>query len=302
MLKRLLKMLLLLCLIFSSSRILSQEHLSVKSAEDSLKIISLRLGQTHNDSVRRVLNKQFSLLLGATLLRSQSFTYPFDSLRSLGKLTAPDKKFRLYLWNIRMNDGHFTNYGFIQQPGISSAVITLLTDHSDSIDDPDNQLLSPGNWFGAMYYKIIPVITSDSAVFYTLLGWQGNNSRITQKVIEILSFTSDNKIQFGAPVFSKYHENGNMRVIFRYSAEASMILKLEDRKEVILRYLGLREGNTIEATEKPMMIIGDHLMPLDPQLEGFYEHYVPDSEACDGFIMVNGKWEFVTGIDARNTR
>jgi hypothetical protein len=283
MLKPLLKSLLLLSLVLSFPRLHSQVLTDFNAAEDSLKIISFKLGQCNNDSTRIVLNGKFSRLLRATLLQGPSFTYPFDSLRALGKLTSPDQKFRFYLWNIRSNTGQYTSYGFIQQPGESSPVVTPLTDRSDSITDPENQLLSPENWFGAMYYKIIPVISTDSSVFYTLLGWDGNNSRITQKVIEILSFTNDNKIQFGAPVFIKNHEDAKMRVIFRYSAEASMILKLDLRKEAT-------------------MIICDHLVPLDPQVEGFYEHYVPDSEASDGFLLQKGKWKFVTGIDARNSR
>ena len=34
-------------------------------------------------------------------------------------------------------------------------------------------MLSENSWFGALYYKIIPVVKNKT--YYTLLGWDGND-------------------------------------------------------------------------------------------------------------------------------
>jgi len=48
------------------------------------------------------------------------------------------------------------------------------------------------------------------------------------------------------------------------------------------------------------MIVFDHLLPLDPQLEGQYKFYVPSSETAEGFIYENFSWKYVPEFDALN--
>jgi hypothetical protein len=48
------------------------------------------------------------------------------------------------------------------------------------------------------------------------------------------------------------------------------------------------------------MIIYDRLRPMDENLSGQFEYYVPETNIFDGFVFNNGKWVFIKDIDARN--
>ena len=263
-------------LVLKETLLSAQDLNEIKRHEDSLKIIVQVISATQDDSLKLLLNKKFSVLLDSTLTNLLSFEYPFDSLKSLGKLTSPDKRFRMYLWALHMNDGSYHNFGFIQQPKPFRPEIIALSDRSDSIENPEIMILQPDNWYGALYYKIIPVKTA-SGTYYTLLGWFGNNSVVTQKIIDVLSFNSDGLAIFGARVFNHYAQGENTRIIFRYSAQTSMMLKYDKQ-----------------------MIVFDRLIPLDAQLEGLYQHYVPESDVYDGLNLEYGKWNFVKGIKGLN--
>ncbi len=290
---------LLVCIVLQD--IAGQSTTNLKNAEDSLKLILRRLGAAVGDSEKMACNDKFRLLLEETLHQEHTFSYPFDSLTKLGKLTSPDKKFRLYQWNLRMADGRYIFYGFIQQAEAqNSKSLTPLTDFSDSIADPELRILGSGNWFGALYYKIIPVESEGKKTIYTLLGWDGNNSSVTQKVIEILSFSDEGDIIFGAPVFKDYKNGLNTRVIFRYSAESSMILKLDDQQVTSSKKWNPEKRKFITETHRASVIICDRLIPLDPQLEGLYQHYIPASDVYDCFLFNKGKWLFIKEVDARN--
>ena len=51
---------------------------------------------------------------------------------------------------------------------------------------------------------------------------------------------------------------------------------------------------------RQMMIVCDRIVPMDPQMTGRYEYYVPASDVMDGFVYSDGCWSRVTGVDARN--
>jgi hypothetical protein len=49
-----------------------------------------------------------------------------------------------------------------------------------------------------------------------------------------------------------------------------------------------------------MMIVLDRIVPMDPQMEGRYEYYIPSSDVMDGYVFSGDCWKRVEGIDARN--
>ena len=48
------------------------------------------------------------------------------------------------------------------------------------------------------------------------------------------------------------------------------------------------------------MIVFDHIVPIDPNLEGIYQFYIPEVSTYNAFIFINGKWRFFSNDDARN--
>jgi hypothetical protein len=258
--------------------------------EDSLARLSREIRNSQSDSVRLSLTHNFSKTLKYTIGLPGSFSYPFDSLRNLSKLVSPDKKFRIYNWNLPMTDGSNRYFCFIQVPGKKNeAALTYeLANHSDSIKDPEFAILGSNNWFGALYYRIIPV-EQGNKTFYTLLGWDGFSPTVNRKLIEILSFDQKGFPKFGAKVFRDYLKGPRTRIIFRFSATASMLLRPDEQL--------VKSGQT---TKKTRMIMCDRLVPLDPRLEGQTDFYVPASDIFDGFVLVNGYWKFIRNIEGRN--
>jgi len=259
-------------------------------AEDSLKILAPKILFSKDDFVKYNANERFMILLESTLLSEKSFNYPFDSLKTISKLTSSDNKFRIFNWNLPKSDGTYEYFGYIQvwNSRLKKYDVLKLEDKSDEIQSPDTKTLDNLNWYGALYYKLIET-KYHGKIFYTLLGWDGNNIESCKKIIEVVSFNSKNKAVFGASIFKMDKKDKKIykRIIFEYSASASMSLKYEKQ---------FRSNGK----DKTRMIIFDRLSPQDPALTGSYQFYVPETNIFDGFIFKNGKWNLIKDVDARN--
>jgi len=51
---------------------------------------------------------------------------------------------------------------------------------------------------------------------------------------------------------------------------------------------------------KKDMIVFDRISPLNPNLKGQYQFYMPETNIFDGFVFTKGKWQYVKDVDARN--
>ena len=139
-----------------------------------------------------------------------------------------------------------------------------LNDYSPMLQHPEDSVTSNVKWYGAQYYKIIPVYSPK--LYYVLLGWKGNNEKSTKKVIDVLSMVND-KPQFGLPIFEEHGKTLD-RVVFEYTRQASMLLKYEPDQN---------------------LIVFDHLSPPDAKHKSNQDTYGPDL-SYDGFKLKNGKW------------
>lgn len=276
MTQKILSIFILVYSLFPTFSLQSQGLPEVKQAERDLCNILNKVKESEFDSIRSELNSRFSFLLEKTIHLPESDSYPFDSIKSLVKLTSPDNKFRLYQWNIPTTHGNFRYFTLIKIFNPISPKIISLTDFHDSIPYPDSAHLDQKHWYGALYYKIIPC-NSDGVPYYTVLGWAGQNTLITQKVIDVIYFDSLGIIKFGLPVFPDYKKGLNTRIVFRYSATTSMTLKVQKN-----------------------IILFDRLVPLDPQLENQFQFFVPSGEVADSFVYENHHWHFIPGIEAKN--
>ena len=192
-------------ILFISIPVSSQTEKDIRHAEDSLMMIAAGIRNAGNDSARLAINKQFEETLYRILIQYDTFGYPFDSLKTLAKLTFPDRKFRIYNWNLPLGNGTNAYFCFIQMnpKGKGKQAVYKLADLSDSISQPETALLDIHSWFGALYYSVIITYTGNKTV-YTLLGWDGVNSRLSQKIIEVLSFDKKETPRFGARIFRNF--------------------------------------------------------------------------------------------------
>jgi len=281
----------------------AQGKYDISLAEDSLKLLSDKIQNAENDSIRYILNYRFEQTFYRSLLNQGSFDYPFDSLKTIAKITSPDKKFRIYNWNLPKGDGTNIYFGFIQlTPKVNKDhFVFRLSDCSDSIPEPESASLDYRSWFGCLYYKII-LTSFNNQKYYTLLAWDGINPQLSQKMIEVLWFDSVNQPHFGARIFKKSGNDQSCRIFFKYSSTSSMLLTYDDQYITQNKKWNPAKRKFESKTEKISMIVCDELIPLDPQLEGQFEFYVPSSEVFDGFIFNEGCWYFHKDIDVRNER
>jgi hypothetical protein len=123
-----------------------------------------------------------------TLIRSlqvkHSFHYPFDSLRGVSHLYAPDSTFRIFSWQLDFQD----SYAYARQRGAiqfrttdGSLKLIPLKDYSEFADNPIDSTRSRNTWIGAVYYNIVQT-AHEGKNYYTLFGFDGNSYRTEQKV------------------------------------------------------------------------------------------------------------------------
>jgi hypothetical protein len=232
-----------------------------------------QIRQAKDDAQKITYNDSVVILFRTILPEEGSFLYPFSSLRYTGKLYAPDSTFRIINWNLPLTDGTYRYFGFICRP---DGQVTELHDRSREIPHPQDTLLSPEHWYGALYYRILKNRWRNKT-WYTLLGIVLHNSLITRKVIDVLSFDKKGRIQFGAPVFNM-GDSVLTRVVFAFNAQVAMLLHYD---------------------EEMKMIVFDHLSPAQPEYKGMYQFYGPDS-SYDGFFFYKGKWYLREDLDVRN--
>lgn len=186
--------------------------------QDSLLNLGQKIFATTSEMEKLESNFSFVRTLVSSLKEPNSYYYSFDQLKMISVVNAPDDKFRIFSWNVPLQDGSYLYYGAIQLRSGNLKLIPLL-DKTFEIKDVDKDVVDNNNWYGAQYYEIIPFQNNK----YILLGWKGHRADFTQKVIDVLNFDSDDKISFGQAVFSD--KPTLVRKIFSYNRQATMILQ-----------------------------------------------------------------------------
>jgi len=259
---------------------------SVFAAEDSLlvnlevKLVGLldNLRAAQSDNEKEIANAAFKESMQLALKQKEAFIYPFSNLKSVGFIDSPDKLLRIVNWNVEQDDNTHKYYCFLMRydERKKEVIISELIDNSSFMPAPQKEdVLEADQWYGALYYKIIP-IEKGSKTLYTILGWDGATSASNFKLIDVLYFTGS-QAKLGSPIF-KMKGSTDKRVFFEHSEKTTMSLRYEEQYN---------------------RIIFDHLSPESPGLEGFYSFYVPDL-SLDAFILEGNKWIFkedVIGIN-----
>lgn len=292
-------LLLLLSLFIPATPSHGQNKLTIIELERKLANYFVQLEQSRVDSTRFRINDTILMVTEQALTMPEAIDYPFDSLKKVAKIGSDDKKFRIIHWNIQQQNGIHRYFGFLQFNVNGQTETQRLHDRSDTPEGSDSLILSTGNWFGALYYRVISGQTASGFPMYTLLGWSGEDFDITSKVIEILTF-ENNVPRFGLPVFMLPDSWPRSRIIFRYSAGETMVLKYEEQVVKSSKTWNPKKRAFEEKTQRDHVIVFDHLVPIDPVMEGQPKYSIPAGDDYDGFIMSNGRWNFLRGIESRN--
>ena len=245
----------------------------IKTGEDTLALLAYAVV---NDSVEKERFAACRALIPAlvrTLKVENSFRYQFDRLKSVSILAPPDSSFRVFTWQLFVNDSTYRYYGAIQMNSGELKLFPFIDRSFEFEDRPVSEQLAPDRWYGALYYNIRQFDTKEGRK-YLLFGFDAYEFFNKRKVIEVLSFDKNGKPVFGAPVFDRTDAKvAEHRLLLEYSAEASVRVNWDEQYQ---------------------MVLFDHLITVpSPFGRGFTN--VPDG-SYDGLRFEKGRWKYIDKV------
>jgi hypothetical protein len=259
---------------------LAAQPSDLPSVERQLKVWAAEMLDHPSLEVKKQRNREFSRLLIETLKRPESYTYPFDSLTTISRLSPEDGSFRIFTWQIvdQQNPEQYYGqqshyyFGVVQrryvENGQTEYLVIPLVEMPEIPAGAENMVFDNNRWLGGLYYPPryhdhLPryslkyfdpkQMTAGGKVkkarqdFYLLMGWNGLDQRSNLKFVEVLSFDPKDKTRviFGANVFYFDPVIPKFRAMFRYSEYAPFTLN----------YAYVKAG----LTGRQQMIVYDHL-------------------------------------------
>jgi hypothetical protein len=248
---------------------------TIKTYEDTLGLLSFLIVNDSLEENRLLAVKKFIPTLVKALKQENSFQYPFERLKSISIQYPADSTFRIFTWQLYVDENDYRYFGAIQM-NTSSLKLFPLQDRSYEVADVYNEILPPEKWYGAVYYNLKEFDTSEGKK-YLLFGYDGFSFDTKRKLIDVLSF-EDGKPVFGSPVFVSTdpehpHEPKN-RIVLTFSAAASVKLNYDGHLD---------------------MIIFDHLIRGSSEVPGQGPTNLPDG-SYEGYQLKNGQWEYVNKV------
>ncbi len=267
-------------LISLSSSILTAQGINFPAEEDSLLQLLNNLREAKNNNEKKEANNIFKIKFESVLQNKDALSYPFSRLKTVGVIDSPDGLMRIINWNIEQDDfsQEYTCFVLHFDKRKKKYNVTELKDMSFGMPTQPTEIITSDNWYGALYYKIIPV-KKGSRTLYTVLGWDYYSDMSQMKLIDVIYFTGK-IVKFGSPIF-KQGKTTSKRVFFEHSKKTGMSLRYEEDRG---------------------RIIFDHLSPESPSMKNFRSFYVPDL-SYDAFFFEKGKWvlhEDVIGVNKAN--
>ena len=257
------------------------EKKELQKKEDSLQNLSLKIIQGRTDAERFTADSQFTKMFVRALKIKNSFYYSFDSLFTISKLVPDDSSFKIFTWQMVVNDYVTRQHGAIQMktPDGSLKLFPLI-DKSDVTKDMDDTIGNNFGWIGAVYYKIIEKHAFGKN-YYTLLGYDENNINSNKKIIEILTFDNGEPL-FGGSYFS-FQDNSlikknRARYIMEFKKDASPRLTYDADQDIIMY---------------------EHLISESGEPQKKYT-YIPDGD-YEGLKWVDGKWVHIQKVFTQKT-
>ncbi len=259
-----------------AQKISHTEYSYLNKKEDSLKKISVKILQDSSLDKRIVADSLFTKIFVRALKSNNSFYFPFDSLFSISRLYAPDSSFKIFTWQLMLNENNYIQHGAIQMNTKDGALKLIpLFDKSDLIQDIETPITTNLNWIGAIYYKISET-EYQGTKYYTLIGFDEYSQETNRKIIEVLHFENEYPV-FGGDFFSlnenKSENKSISRYVMEYKKNAGPRLNYDDELKIIIKEHLISET---KESNKKSTLIG----------EGEY----------DGFTWKDGKWIFLYDI------
>ncbi len=248
---------------------------AIKTYEDTLALLSFLIVNDSLEENRLLAVRKFIPTLVKALKYENSFQYPFGKLRSISIQYPADSTFRIFTWQLYVDENDYRYFGAIQM-NTPSLQLFPLQDRSQEVADVYKDILPAEKWYGAVYYNLKEFNTGEGKK-YLLFGYDGLSFHTKRKLVDVLSF-KDGKPVFGSPVFvsldpEHLHEPKN-RIVLTFSAAASVKLNYDGHLD---------------------MIIFDHLISGMSEVPGQGPSNLPDG-SYEGYRLINGQWVYINKV------
>jgi hypothetical protein len=271
------KLILYLSIILSLSTGMAKGQAGSDNTPDLLEKLFDRLVSNYADNDRLRINDSIRFIIDGYVESDTVFNHKFTNLRYLGQITSPDSLIKIIAWNLVLDSGqnrYFCYFIKKKDSGKGNKIYKLAVAYRIDRINADT-IYTERDWYGALYYAIKPIIT-DNGRCWILLGIDFGNPLISRKVIDVVSFSSDDSLIFGRKWFS----SGNAiryREVFEYSSDGMMSLRFSSDTSIVF----------------------DHLVPFSPALKDNHQYYGPDY-SYDAYSFENGLWKLKVNVDVRN--
>lgn len=258
-------------------------RMQMQQIEDELKPLAYAILNEDQFLDRFKADSAFTRGLVRALRTPHSFRYRFDSLITISQQYAPDSSFRIFTWQIQMEDmNHFRQKGAIQmRTNDGSLKLIPLFDASKFTEAPFDSVRTNQNWIGAVYYNIIQT-TYNNRKYYTLFGYDENDARSSRKWMEVMTFDANGNPQFGGRYFN-YREDDikpkqpAFRFCLEYKKDANAKLNYDpELNMIVMAHLVSEEGDNKK------------------------KHTLVPYGTFEGFKWLGGKWVHQADITAVN--
>ena len=270
----------LLIIVFIATANLVTGQQALIDAEDNLVNQYNAILDSEKDEDRNKAHELFYQTLKQTLELKGAFEYPFDKLMTISKLQPDDHAFRIFTWNLQNDAGSHRFYGLAQinpkETRSKTEKIIELVNQTGVLKKTENKSFTATKWPGAVYYELIP-FKKGGSTYYTVAGWRGFDTGLTQKVLDVIVIQGEN-VKFGYPLF-KMKGRTQRRVVFTFSGKVSMLLFYD---------------------EKNKRFVFDHLAAQNNIVTENFRFYGPDG-SYDAFLKDKKEWLFEPKYDARNS-
>jgi hypothetical protein len=271
------KLLILLIAISFSGYQTAEGQQSDPAIDLSLQMQFFKLQSAKEDSLRLAINDSIILLTGQLAGDHKQFNTKIPNLRNLGQIISPDSSLKILTWNLPLENGQGKYFCYVVRKNDTGASLNvrLLSHQYETGAIKTDTLYSENNWYGALYYDIRP-FSYDGKKYWMLLGISYSDPYVIRKIIEVISYKSDDSLIFGA----KWFDTGKAiryRHVLEYSASAMITLRFMPDSSIVF----------------------DHLVALPRSSPDGRLEYGPDY-SNDSFRFESGTWKLSVNVDARN--
>ena len=249
--------------------------------EDSLLPMAKMMVTDSIDGNRQMASGDFLTVLRNTLNLKNSFFYDFEKLsRYVSFQKTENNEVRLVTFQLEVQNDEYKYFGFIQN---NRNRTWELKDNSLELQRSENDILTPENWLGALYYNLKMFKAPSGQTQYLLFGLNLGNREEKFKVADVLSFRSGEP-RFGSPVFT----TEKVKKMTKKGKKAAKKSKnsgkdMTEKQNRIILFHAATAAMRLNYDEEMKMIVHDHLTPVS---NGF----VPDG-TLEAYELQKGIWQ-----------